>query len=58
MSEHAAISVDKVVLLQRVQHDGDAAVEQFGQSGFGVSGTNIMTYVIQVIVNIQLVAQQ
>lgn len=29
MPKHAAVSVDEVMLLQRVQNDGDAAVEQF-----------------------------
>lgn len=41
VSEHAAIPVDEVVLLQGVQDDGDAAIEQFGQSGVRVSGTRL-----------------
>lgn len=31
VSEHASVSVDKVVLLQGVQHDGDAPVEELRQ---------------------------
>lgn len=39
--EHAAVPVDKVMLLQGVQDDGDAPVEQFGKSGVRVSGTRL-----------------
>ena len=32
VAEHTAVSVDKVVLLQGVQYDGDAAVEELRES--------------------------
>ena len=35
--EHLPVPVDEVVLLERVQHDGDPAAEHLGEAGVGVS---------------------
>ena len=31
MAKHAAVAVDEIVLLERVQHDGDRAVEHLAE---------------------------
>jgi len=41
VSEHGSVTVDEVVLLQTVQHDGDAAVEEFRQSRLWVPENKI-----------------
>jgi hypothetical protein len=49
VAEHAAVAVDEVVLLQGVQHDGDAAVEQLGQTRLRVPGTRFNNTRIQFV---------
>lgn len=44
MPEHAAIAVDEVVLLQRVQHYWNSAVEHLGQARLGISEKNIVNF--------------
>ena len=39
--EHVAVAIDEVVLLEAVQHDGDAAVEHFGEAGVAKTGQRL-----------------